>query len=217
MSGVPNNASAPLTLLVCALGGEGGGVLAQWLFDVARHCGHPAQATSVPGVAQRTGATTYYLEFAREPSQGTARAATQTGPLFGLMPLPGRLDLLVSSELLETTRQIGHGMTSAEQTCVITSTARAFTTQERMVLGDGRVDEASLLPIVRQHALRHHVLDMATMTREAGTVVSAVMLGAVAASGVLPFSRAAYEAVVGGEGSTPSASARASLAGFARA
>jgi indolepyruvate ferredoxin oxidoreductase, beta subunit len=212
--------TAPLTLLVCALGGEGGGVLAQWLCDVARHSGHAAQATSVPGVAQRTGATTYYLEFAREPTRGHDPA-----PLFGLMPLPGRLDLLVSSELLETTRQIGHGMTSPEQTCVITSTARALTTQERMVPGDGRVDAATLLAVVREHAKHHHVLDMAAMTQDAGTVVSAVMLGAVAASGVLPFARAAYEAVVGGEGvarmavspSKLNASARASLAGFALA
>ncbi len=48
----------PISILLCALGGEGGGVLADWLVDVARHAGHPAQATSIPGVAQRTGATT---------------------------------------------------------------------------------------------------------------------------------------------------------------
>ena len=53
----------PLTLLICALGGEGGGVLTQWLVDAARLAGHRAQATSIPGVAQRTGSTTYYLEF----------------------------------------------------------------------------------------------------------------------------------------------------------
>ncbi|MFM8692811.1 MAG: indolepyruvate oxidoreductase, partial [Limnohabitans sp.] len=52
----------PISILLCALGGEGGGVLADWLVAVARQCAHPAQATSVPGVAQRTGATTYYLE-----------------------------------------------------------------------------------------------------------------------------------------------------------
>ena len=49
----------PISLLICALGGEGGGVLTSWLVDVARQAGYAAQATSVPGVAQRTGATTY--------------------------------------------------------------------------------------------------------------------------------------------------------------
>ena len=53
----------PITIAIVALGGEGGGVLADWIVDVAQHGGYIAQATSVPGVAQRTGATTYYLEI----------------------------------------------------------------------------------------------------------------------------------------------------------
>ena len=93
-----------ISILLCALGGEGGGVLADWLVDVARHAGHPAQATSIPGVAQRTGATTYYLEVYPLPhTQLQGRL-----PVLGLNPLPGRLDALVSSELLETARQIGN-------------------------------------------------------------------------------------------------------------
>ncbi len=198
----------PITLLVCALGGEGGGVLAEWLAAIARHAGHPAQATSIPGVAQRTGATTYYLEFWPEHE----RTLAGQRPVFGLTPLPGRLDLLVSSELLETVRQIGNGMAARERTCVIASTARALTTAERMELGDGRWDEARLAAVVQAHAARHHVLDMARLTREAGTVVSSVMLGCIAASGVLPFARGDYEAVVGEGGS---ATAKASLRGFA--
>ena len=57
----------PFCILVAAMGGEGGGVLADWLVDVARHADHPAQATSIPGVAQRTGATTYYIEIFPQP------------------------------------------------------------------------------------------------------------------------------------------------------
>ena len=95
-----------LSILLCALGGEGGGVLADWLVAVARHAGYPAQATSIPGVAQRTGATTYYLEIYPVPlNQLNGRL-----PVLGLNPLPGRLDALVSSELLETARQIGNGL-----------------------------------------------------------------------------------------------------------
>ena len=52
----------PITLLICALGGEGGGLLTEWLVAIARASGYAAQSTSIPGVAQRTGATTYYLE-----------------------------------------------------------------------------------------------------------------------------------------------------------
>jgi indolepyruvate ferredoxin oxidoreductase beta subunit len=60
------NQSRPITMAVLAMGGEGGGVLAAWCIDMAEHSGYWAQTTSVPGVAQRTGATIYYLEFFAE-------------------------------------------------------------------------------------------------------------------------------------------------------
>jgi indolepyruvate ferredoxin oxidoreductase, beta subunit len=56
------------------------------------------------------------------------------------------------------------------------------------------------------------VLDMAGMAQQAGTVVSAVMLGAIAGSGLLPFERAHFEAAIG-----QGAQAAASLRGFALA
>ena len=56
-------AQRPITIAILAMGGEGGGVLAEWIVDVAEHAGYIAQMTSVPGVAQRTGATNYYVEL----------------------------------------------------------------------------------------------------------------------------------------------------------
>ena len=203
------NNQQPISLLLCALGGEGGGILTDWLVEAARHAGYAAQATSIPGVAQRTGATTYYMEVFPVPM-------AQLGgrkPVFGLNPLPGRLDALVSSELLETGRQITNGLASDSHTLVITSSARALTTGEKMVMGDGRRDNAELLALVNTHSRARHVLDMAALTKQAGTVVSAVMLGAIAGSGVLPFARRDYEAVIAESGG----SAKASLRGFALA
>jgi indolepyruvate ferredoxin oxidoreductase beta subunit len=199
----------PTSLLICALGGEGGGVLTEWLIDIARHAGYAAQATSIPGVAQRTGATTYYIEVFPVPMKDLAGKR----PVFSLNPVPGALDAMVSSELLETARQVGNGMTAPDRTLVLTSSARTLTTQERMQLGDGRTDPADLLKLVRQFSRAHQVFDMAAIAKESGTVVSAVMLGAVAGSGVFPFSREDYESAVkaGGKG------AEASLRGFARA
>jgi indolepyruvate ferredoxin oxidoreductase, beta subunit len=196
----------PISILLCALGGEGGGVLADWLVDVARNADYPAQATSIPGVAQRTGATTYYIEVF--PQKRSSLGGKQ--PVLGLNPLPGRLDALVSSELLETARQISNGLTSATHTQVITSSARILTTIEKMSMGDGRQDDAHLRSLVAEHSKEHHILDMARITREAGTVVSAVMLGCIAASGLLPFARSDYEAIIG----NASKSAQASLRGF---
>ena len=48
-------AARPITIAILAMGGEGGGVLAEWIVDLAEHSGYVAQMTSVPGVAQRTG------------------------------------------------------------------------------------------------------------------------------------------------------------------
>jgi indolepyruvate ferredoxin oxidoreductase beta subunit len=202
-------AQRSITLLICALGGEGGGVLSEWLVDIARHAGYTAQSTSIPGVAQRTGATTYYVEVFPVP-------IAQLGgkrPVFSLNPVPGALDAMVSSELLEATRQIGNGMTTPDRTLVITSSSRTLTTQERMQLGDGRADSGDLLKSVKAFSREHHVFDMGAVAKEAGTVVSAVMLGAIAGSGVFPFGREDYEKVVRAGGS----SAQASLRGFAKA
>jgi indolepyruvate ferredoxin oxidoreductase beta subunit len=203
------NSQRPITLLMCALGGEGGGVLAQWLVDAATLAGYPAQSTSIPGVAQRTGATTYYLEVFPQPLS----ALGGRRPVFGLVPVPGALDALVCSELLEAARQVTLGLSDAARTLLIASSARTLTTAERMPLGDGRVDSATLLALLRQHSRENHVLDFGALAREAGTAVSAVMLGAIAASGLLPFAREHCEAAIdaGGRG------AAASRRGFALA
>ena len=207
----------PISLLICALGGEGGGVLTEWLVDIARHAGYAAQSTSIPGVAQRTGATTYYVEVFPVPfSQLGGRR-----PVFSLNPVPGALDAMVSSELLETTRQIGNGMSTPQRTLVISSSGRTLTTMERMQLADGRADSADLLKVVQRFSREHHVFDMGAIANESGTVVSAVMLGAIAGSGLFPFRRDDYETIVrGGDTTAPekvSKMAAASLRGFARA
>jgi len=210
--GVGVNGNRPITLLVCALGGEGGGVLAQWLVDTATRAGYAAQSTSIPGVAQRTGATTYYFEVFPQPQAvlGGRR------PVFGLVPVPGALDALVCSELLEAARQVTLGLPDAQRTLVLASSARTLTTAERMPLGDGRVDAAQLLALLRAHSRELHVLDFGALAREAGTVVSAVMLGAIAAGGVFPFAREHYEAVIGATGRGAAASRRGFALAFER-
>jgi indolepyruvate ferredoxin oxidoreductase, beta subunit len=60
-----------IKLAIMAVGGQGGGVLTGWIEDMARALGWAVQATSVAGVAQRTGATIYYIEMA--PPGGRAR------------------------------------------------------------------------------------------------------------------------------------------------
>lgn len=199
----------PTSVLICALGGEGGGVLADWLVEAAREAGFPAQATSIPGVAQRTGATTYFFEMLPVPlsSLGGRR------PVFSLNPIPGALDVVVSSELLESARCASNGLPSPDRTVFISSTSRTLTTTERSVPGDGRLDDAALLSLVQSVSREHHVLDMQRIAHDSGTVVSAVMFGALAASGVLPFDKSLCLKVIAQSGRGAGASQR----GFAAA
>ena len=202
------DAGRPTTILIAALGGQGGGVLAEWLVEVALNAGYPAQSTSIPGVAQRTGATTYYVEVYPEPHAmlGNRR------PVLSLLPVPGGIDLLVASELLEAVRMVHNGMVSPDRTALVTSSCRTLTTIEKMAPGDGRFDADRLLAVARRHSRRLVAFDMDEAARAAGTVVSSVMFGAIAASGVLPFGREAFERAVRDSG-LPVAT---SLDGFAR-
>lgn len=194
-------------VLVLALGGEGGGVLVEWLVKAAIAQAHPAQSTSIPGVAQRTGATSYYLEWL--PAEAASLGGRE--PVFCLSPMPGDLDLVVSSELLETARAVERALPDPARTRVITSTRRFLTVAEKMQMGDGRVDAQRLREAVRAGSRDAVMFDMQAEAERAGTVVSAVMFGAVAASGVLPLPRTVCEQVIraGGRG------VDASLAGFA--
>jgi indolepyruvate ferredoxin oxidoreductase beta subunit len=201
-----NGNDRAFAILLCALGGEGGGVLANWLVEVARDCGHAVQGTSIPGVAQRTGATTYYIEIFPRP---VAELGGRT-PVFGLYAVPGAVDLLVGSELLEVVRQAGNGMVSPDRTAVIASTRRTLTTTEKMPLADGRIATPALVDLLRGHTRTLDLFDMTELAQRNGTVISAVMFGAIGASGALPFPRSAFEAVVRRSGKA----AEASLRGF---
>ena len=155
-------ARSPITILIAALGGEGGGVLAEWLVDTARQAGYPAQSTSIPGVAQRTGATTYYVEVYPEP---LASLHGRT-PIMSLLPVPGCVDLVVASEMLEAVRTVQAGMVSAERTMLVTSTSRTLTTVEKMAMGDGRIDADLLQDVAKMHCRMLVAFDMEAAARE---------------------------------------------------
>jgi len=195
------------------MGGEGGGVLADWIVDLGEHNGHIAQTTSVPGVAQRTGATIYYVELYPK-----AQAERDGGtPVLALMPLPGDVDVVLASELMEAGRAVQRGLVTPERTALVASTHRVYSIAEKTALGDGRVDSEQLIAHAQAAAKRFVRFDMAKAAEDAGSVISAVLFGALAGTGVLPFSRAQFEATIerGGVGVKPSLKAFA--AGFARA
>ena len=203
-AGLPDR---PVCILVAALGGEGGGVLADWIVAAATAHGFPVQATSIPGVAQRTGATTYYLEVYPVPQDrlGLRR------PVMALTPSAGNIDVMVASELVEAGRAMQNGFVAPDRTTLIASTHRVYATAEKIPMGDGRADSDRILAAAQSLAKRAVLFDMAALARENGTVINAVLFGAMAGSQAVPLSRETCEQAIRAQGR----GAEASLAGFA--
>ena len=200
----------PISIAILAMGGEGGGVLADWIIDLAESNHYIAQLTSVPGVAQRTGATIYYLEI--YPRAGIADAAHE--PVLALMPVPGDVDIVVASELMEAGRAIQRGLITPDRTTLIASTNRVFSMTEKVAMADGRVDAEKLVEACRSAAKTMHAFDMAAIAEATGSVISAVLFGTIAGAGVLPFPRQAFEGAIKRGGVGIKASLAAFTAGF---
>jgi indolepyruvate ferredoxin oxidoreductase beta subunit len=177
----------PITILVGALGGDGGGVLCDWIVAAAHAHGLGVQATQIPGVAQRTGATTYYLEV-------MPAAGPQT--VLALNPAIGEVDVALATELLEAGRMIFNGFVTPERTTLIASTHRVLAIAERTAMGDGSFDVGRLLRAVKERSKNQILFDMDQAAEEAGGVINAVLLGALAGSGRLPIPDAAFEAAI---------------------
>ena len=122
--GAAHGADSILKIAIMAVGGQGGGVLAGWIDRLARQQGYACQATSVAGVAQRTGATIYYIEMA---------PAGDAVPVFSLAPTAGDVDILIAAEMMEAGRAVMRGFVTPDKTTLIASTHRALAVSEKMV------------------------------------------------------------------------------------
>ena len=130
-----------IKLAILAVGGQGGGVVTDWIVELAERNGWYAQSTSVPGVAQRTGATIYYIEMVPEGG-GT--------PVLSLMPAPGDVDIVLAAELMEAGRAMQRGLVTPDRTTLIASTHRTLAVIEKVVPGSGIADPAPVLDAARQ-------------------------------------------------------------------
>ena len=207
-SSQPHGGARPLSIAIVAMGGQGGGVLAGWIAAAAEASGFTTQTTSVPGVAQRTGATIYYLELIRQRPDGKP-------PVLALMPVPGDVDLVIASEWMETGRAILRGLVTPDRTTLIASSHRAYAVAEKEQPGDGTADAQSVHEASEIAARRRIVADFARIAERAGSAISASLLGAVAASGALPIGREAFETALRASAVGGGASLRAFGAGFA--
>ncbi|MFN3209059.1 MAG: indolepyruvate oxidoreductase subunit beta family protein [Roseovarius sp.] len=198
----------PIRMSIAALGGEGGGVLTSWIVSVAQSQGWPVQSSSVPGVAQRTGATTYYVEIVPQKWDSPRR------PVLALTPTPGFVDVVVATELLEAARSIEQGMVSPDRTTLIASPYRSFTIEEKSDMGDGRIDPERILRAIEELPRRSIPVDFARLAEESNAISSSVVLGAIAGAGVLPVPRAEFEAALRASGIAVDANLRGFAAGY---
>ncbi len=179
----------PIKIAIMALGGQGGGVLADWIIALGERAGFQAQATSVPGVAQRTGATIYYVEMF--PAEATAKRGK--APVLALMPVPGDVDVVIASELMEAGRALARGLVSS-QTSLVFSTHRDYAIGEKIAMGDGRLSSQAMLEALGASGARLHGADLAAAC--AGAPLSAALFGALAASGALPVSPESFASLL---------------------
>lgn len=201
----------PIKIAILAMGGEGGGVLADWIVNLGEYNGYFAQTTSVPGVAQRTGATIYYVELFPGANISGRRV-----PVLSQAPLPGDLDIVLASELMEAGRAVQRGFVTTDRTTLISSTHRVYSIAEKSAMGDGRVSSQALMDQARGAAQQFFCFDMEKAAEKTGSVISAVLFGALSGAGVLPFNRKQFEETIerGGVGVKPSL--KAFDLGFAR-
>lgn len=200
-----DSTQAIIKLVVMAVGGQGGGVLTGWIEAVSRSQGRAVQATSVAGVAQRTGATIYYVEIGPEDAQA---------PIFSLAPAAGDVDILIAAELMEAGRAIQRGFVTPDRTVLIASEHRALAVSEKMVPGNGIASAEEVLAATEIAAKRYFGADMEKLAVEKGSVISASLLGGLAGSGALPFPRSAFEDAIRQSGKGVEASLAAFAAGF---
>ena len=184
----------PISIAIVAMGGQGGGVLTDWIVTLAEAQGWVAQSTSVPGVAQRTGATIYYVEMM--PLRDGRK------PILSLMPTPGDVDVVIASEFMEAGRSILRGIVTPDRTTLIASNHRSLTIGEKMAPGQGIADSSAVTDAIGVVAKHEIIFDMEALAVNNGSMISAAMFGALAGSGVLPFAEEGFLEIVrsGGKG-----------------
>ncbi len=180
------------TMVIGALGGEGGGVLTSWVVAAAESLGYPSQSTSIPGVAQRTGATTYYVEI--YPVHHDRLGGRS--PTMALYATPGNMDVVVTSELIEAGRALELGWVTPDRTTLISSSHRVYSILEKSAMGDGRFDPSDLVKTANHLARRPILIDIERLAQASGAAVNAVILGILAGSGEAPIPAGAFEEAI---------------------
>ncbi|PCE65904.1 indolepyruvate oxidoreductase subunit beta family protein [Sediminicola luteus] len=183
---VAKKKNEPIKIALLAVGGDGGGVLSGWIRMTAEDNGYWAQSTSIAGVAQRTGATVYYMELMNK--EGLEKDGKIQTPVLAQMPAPFDIDIVMATEIMEAGRAMYRDFVS-DKTTLIFSTNRNLAIKEKETPGDGILDGRSIVELAEKHAKKSLFGNLKLIAEQHKSVISASMFGALAASGALPFTK----------------------------
>ena len=189
------------------MGGQGGGVLTGWIEDLAR-----AQRLCRAGDLGRGRVAAHRGHDLLRRDVPRARTAR---PVFSLMPAAGDVDIMIAAEMMEAGRAIIRGFVTPDRTTLIASTHRVLAVSEK--IGAGRRHRRigrGRWPPPKSPRAAVMAADFDALAVEAGSVISASLFGALAASGALPFPREAFEAAIRAGGKGVEGSLRAFAAGL---
>ena len=172
----------PLNLIIAGVGGQGNILASAVIAQVALREGFDATIGETYGVSQRGGSVMSHVRLTRGASPGP------------LVPR-GEADILVGFEPLETL-QVAMEFGSAE-TRVLVNPRPVFPIG--VLAGDLSYPPVPrILDLLGRHAAQLTVIDATEIARRAGDLraVNLVMVGALAATGLLPFRQESYQSVL---------------------
>jgi indolepyruvate ferredoxin oxidoreductase beta subunit len=115
---------------------------------------------------------------------------------------------------MEAGRAIQRGFCTPDRSVLVASTSRTYAMPERTAMGDGRIDSQEIIDAALSASKSFWRGDFARIADETGSVISAVLFGAIAASGTLPFNREQFEEAIRSGGKGVESSLRAFSEGF---
>ncbi len=181
------------------MGGQGSALLADWLFNAAQQAGYTAQTVGLPGLSQRGGSTSYYIEvlLSTGPDLPVARS-DDDDVMFCHFPVPGEVDIILAQEFLELGRALQRGFASPS-TAIIASTHRVYSLAEKMPESGGVASDEDIRRLVAELAGHFTGFDALALARDNGleeVTVNAILLGVVSASEVLPIGEGVYREAI---------------------
>lgn len=202
----------PIKILIAAASRQDGGVLASWIVNVAEANDYIAQLTPMPmpGSAQRTEATMYYLELF--PEREVLRV--ERVPVLCLTPVAGDVDIVLATDLVEAGRTMQCGFVTPDNTCLISTIHGSETLDQQSGQGYDMANSLEILASLKKAATRCIAFDRQQLVENTQAMISAAIFGALAAIDKLPFSKDSFETALNSTGNAGDSSLSAFNTGF---